>query len=781
VHVIENLPAAESMTGLPERTNSMDPELYREWRARTRTLSHMALSRPIGMTMTGRGEAVRLQGLQVSAPLLPMLQVAPMLGRTFQESEDRPGSDGVVILSYSTWVTHFAGDPDVIGRPLALDGRDHVVVGVMPRDFAYPDAFTDFWTPLALSVSPGQFIRLGAVARVTEGIAVPEAEREGNAIARAFLGLSDEQDAAMDGAPRIQLVTWKDRLVDPLRPALLVFAVAVTLVLLIGCVNVANLLLARAMDRRREIAVRMALGASRRRVLRQLLTESLTLAMAGGAAGCLLAGVGTRWLVTAGQRIGRLDLIATQSGGSAIARLNEVDFDVTVLLYALALSALTGVLCGLSPARHLSGLDEGGPARARGSGDSGLHRVAPHSRPGGVLIVGQVALTMVLLLGAGLLIRSFLQLTRVEMGFDPGNVVAFQMPKPRLPFSGGNFRANIALQQGDLDRAERVVSRIRAIPGVDSAALASSVPMTQMPFMLSLRAMAEAPAVPIPRGKLLVAGPQYFEVMGIRVLAGRGFRDGDLASRRATFVINQALATVYFGREDPLGRTVHLWGRVSGEIVGVVGDIRSALDLEPEPQLFLSPFQSGDYLPIQDGGLYVAVRAVDGMSAAALAPQIRSIVRETDPEAPVASMASIEDILADSVATRRFQTFALGLLALVALLLAGTGLYGVLSYMVRRRQHEIGVRMALGARVREVIWLVARRELGAALAGMLVGLLGAVALTRYLETMLFGLTPRDPTTFVAATLLFGAVAAAAATGPAWRATRTDPAAVLRNE
>ena len=774
VHIIENIPAAESMSGAEERTGTMDPDLYMEWRTRTRTLSHIALRRSLSMTLSVRGEAVRLNGSQVSSPLFPMLQVVPRLGRVFETHEEKPGSDRVVMLSYGAWLTHFGSDPTVLGRSVSLDGMGYTVVGVMPQGFAFPDASTDFWTPLALTLQSGQFLRLEVIARVKEGVSLEAAAKEADTFSVELLGAPPlDQSAAGSRRPRIEIVSWKNELVAPVRPSLLVFAAAVTLVLLIACVNVANLFLARAITRQSEIAIRMTLGAGRRRILRQLLTESLMLALFGGVAGCALALAGIRILSALGHGLARLDLARLDAVGNTIPRLDEVGLDAPALLYTLSITVVTGVLFGLSPIRRLGRTDVVHAVGAH-CGSPPL-RTTPRSAQA-LLVVGQVALTMVLLLGAGLFIRSFVKLTNVDLGYDPSNLLTFQIMQPQLPWPP----IDIGAQARQTALAEELVARLRSLPGVDFVAFTNALPMVQMRVLLSLSSARGAGAAPIPNGNVLTVSRDYVRAMGIRLIAGRGFEQSDRSGPTPSFLINETLARRYFGDADPVGKIVYLEGQSAGEVIGIVSDVRqSSLNAEQEPQLFIDPQHTRGNIPVERGGLYFVVRT-DG-DAAAIVPTIRSVVHRIDPGLPLHNVATMDQIVANSVSTPRSYAVLLGLFALVALALASMGLYGVLAYFVGQRAQEIGVRMALGAQRRDVLLLVVRQGLAVTGAGIILGLTGGVVLTRYLEKMLFGLTPLDLITFAATPMLFTVVAALACWIPARRATKVDALVALRYE
>jgi putative ABC transport system permease protein len=738
---------------------------------------------PISVTLARGGEAVRLQGTQVSPAIFPMLGVSPMLGRVFEAHEENPPSDRVVILSYRAWQVYFEGEPAIVGRPVRLDGIAYSIVGVMPRGFTLPslwDSQAMFWTPLALTAGPSRVLGLPVMARLKDGVTVDAAAREADTVVRELRGdpPADPRTPA-SGPPRVEIVSLKDELVAPIRSVFFVFVAAVGLVLLIACVNVANLFLARATSRQREIAIRLALGAGRNRILRQLLTESLTIAFIGGAVGCALAVVGVELLKAFGQGLPRLDLAQPGAAGNTIPRLNEVGIDMSVLLFTAAVTIVTGVLFGLSPALLLRRIDLIQPAGARV--DSTRRRFGLQSTRA-AMVVGQVAFTMVLLLGAGLLIGSFVKLTRLELGYDPANVLTFQIAqrawedRDTLDIPGiQRFQARQAAF------AAQVVTRLQSVPGIQSAGFTTALPMVNGRYGLALATTPAAPIKMIPRGNALSVSRDYLRVMGIHVIAGRGFNQSDQVGPRP-LLVNQTLAREYFGAENPIGTRVYLWGDTTArEVVGVVEDMREfSLFTPPEPQLFLYAEEAGgNYLISFQGGLYFALRAT--RDAGGIVPDLRSIIRDVDPEAALSNVATMDQIVSNSITQPRLYAVLPGIFAGIAVALAAVGLYGVMACLVTQRTQEIGIRMALGAQRRQVLFFVLRHGLAVTVSGVTLGLAGGVAVTRYLDTMLFGLTPRDPATFLIVSTLFMTVAAIACYVPARHATRVDPLVALHYE
>jgi putative ABC transport system permease protein len=786
ISIIDNIPGAESRTGAPERRSGMNPEEFQWWRMRTTTLSDMALRMPISMTLTRRDETIRLPGTRVSPAMFPMLRIQPILGRVFEPSEEKPGADSVVILSYGAWQTYFEADPKILGRPVMLDRTAYLVVGVMPRGFMLPsvgDSQAMFWTPLTLTVGPSPILGLPVMARLKEGVTVEAAAKDADTIARELRGdPPTDPHATASGPPRTEIVPVKDELVAPIRSALYVFVVAVGLVLLIACVNVANLFLARATSRHQEITIRLALGAGRSRILRQLLTESLALALIGGAAGCALAVAGIQFVKAFGQGLARLDLAQLGDAGNTIPRLDEASIDSSVLLCSLVITVVMGVVFGLSPALLLRRIDLSQSARPR-AGSAFGHGLRS-ARP--VLVVNQIALTMVLLLGAGLLIRSFVKLTRVDLGYDPANVLTFQIAQAQLPRDSDSL-AKLDLpgiQRFQMRRAafaEQVVTRLQVAPGIHSAAFTTALPMVNGRYGLALRTTPAAPTKVIPGGNALSVSRDYLRVMGIRVIAGRGFNENDRVGPRP-LLVNRTLAKEYFGELNPIGKRVYLWGDpIAREIVGVVNDMREfSLFSAPEPQLFIDAQEAGgNWMVGFQGGLYFALRTT--LDAGAIVPQIRGIVRQLDPQAALGNIATMDQIVANSITQPRMYAVVPGIFAAIAVALAAIGIYGVMAYSVAQRTQEIGVRMALGAQRWQVLFLILRQGLAVTILGMIVGLAGGVAVTRYLEKMLFGLTPLDPITFLVVPALFTVVTFIACYLPGRSATKVDPLVALRYE
>jgi putative ABC transport system permease protein len=784
VWILQRVAAAEGVFG-GQFPVPIDMSELNTFRMETQTLSHVGAYGTTTLTLTGQGDAMRFDGAMMSADLLPMLGIAPLLGRSFDRGEDAPGADAVVILGYGMWQRQFGGDPHVIGRVVSLDGRDRTIVGVMPPRFSFPDTQTQFWIPYVVPPRDrGLAPRVPMIARVKKDVTLQAAAAEVTTLLRRLAPAPPPPPpppGVTAPAPRpapvqeIDLVSVQESLVAPTRPALLMLAAAVGFVLLIACLNVANLLLARTAARRRELAVRLALGAGRGRLVRQLLTESVLLALVGGIAGIALAYGGVRLLQVLGATLSRRDLGSFFS----IPRLGEIAIDPPVLLFTVAVSALTGVLFGLAPALRQSHghsieiLRDGSASASSGFDLLGRHRMQ------GLLVITEIAMAMLLLVGGGLLIRSFVKLSSVDPGYDPTNVLTFQVG---LPGSGNSATF-----------AEALVERLRTIPGVRSAGYARQLPMVRARSTLAVRRTPEPPRVPPPPPAApgVVNPPEwpdarhvsrdFLAVMGIRVIAGRPFGDSDGAGQPQVLLINRTLARSGLLGDHPIGQRVYAMGMAPWEIIGIVDDVRQfGLDQQPGPQVFVDIRQLYGPNAARIGGpTYFAVRTMGDPAAAATA--IRGVVSRLDPTATVDNVATMEQLLSNSVVRPRLYAVLLGMFAALAATLAAVGIYGVMAYAVTERTREIGIRVALGARRSDVMTLVLGQGALLTAIGIALGVFGAAAVTGYLRTMLFGLTPLDPPTFIAVSVAFAAVALLATCVPARRATRVDPIVALRCE
>lgn len=733
---------------------------FADWRDQNRVFEHMAAFHNNDFILTGRGESSRLQGAVVSADLFPLLGIAPMIGRGFLPDEDKPGDTGrVVILSQELFQKRFNSNLGVLNQPMVLDGKNYTIVGVMPRAFQFPiqNEPVELWTTFAVDREGKEPITeergahyLQVIARLKPGVAKEQAQAEMTSISARL----EQQylDKNLHKGTRIEPAL--EALVGDVRPALLILLGAVACVLLIACANVANLLLARAMTRHKEMAIRSALGASRLRVVRQLLTESIILSLAGGALGLILAVWWSDLLVALGKE--------------EIPRALQVGLDWRVLGFTLVVSILTGVIFGLAPALHSSKteltetLKEGG----RGSGEG-----ARRNRVRGVLLVTELAIAVVLLVGAGLLIQSLWRLRQVSPGFNPQNVLTFTVGIPEVKYP----TAKQAQFYQDL------VARLESLPGVRSASTVIPLPLSGDAFMLSF----ETEGRPVAKGDRPAAdffaiSAGYFKTMGISLLKGRVFTDRDDKEAPGVIIVNQAFARKFFPDEDPIGK--HIKPAISTdesqpalrEIVGVVADVKNRnLSSAWRPGFFVPqaqiPFNQMTVLIKTDNDPHNLITAA------------QNEVTSMDRELPVFNLKTMDDYLAASVAAPRFNTMLLGIFAAVALVLTIVGLYGVMSYSVAQRRNEIGLRMALGAQTRDVLRLIVSQGFKLVILGLAIGLAGAFALMRVMASLLFGVTTKDPLTFAVVAVLLGFTTLIACYIPARRAARIDPMEALRYE
>ena len=768
VRIIENLPAEESFSGGPERTTRMNPGVFTEWRTRSTTLSGMSMERALSMTLTGP-ERVRLVGLEASPALFSMLNARPILGRGFRMEEETAGSDNVVVLSYGTWRRYFGADPLVVGKTLTLDAAIYTVVGVMPKGFSYPNTGTAFWKPMAFPLRE-EILGLPVIARLKNGVSIQAAEAEANAISREFRGESPDTVRPAGAVPRIQLASLKDELVAPIRLPLVVFVVAVSFVLLVACVNVANLFLARATARSREVGIRMAVGASRGRVLRQALTENMLFAVLGGALGIAFAVMGGKIFVALGQGLARAALSRSDSVGNAIPRLNEITVDLDVLLFTCAVTVATGLLFGLTPAFQMSRAKTVGTAALLGRGAA---KLALRSLRG-VMVIAQIALTLVLLLGAGLLIKSFINLTTADLGYNPDNVLTFNIPQPPL-----SFPEDIPKQRQRTEFEQEVARRIALLPGVEAAGYTNALPMVQLRMPIQVQPQ-DSPGGTF-TANIYTVSRDYFRAMGIGVVEGRGFIEQDRANTQPVYIVNRAFVKAYSQGQSPVGRPLALSRFMPrGEVVGIVEDVHQlGIGLEPEPMVFVDPEHTTGIIGVAEGGNYFTVRARGNPTA--IIPQIRAIVSNLDEELVIDNVATMDQVVSNSVTTPRSYAVLLGTFAVLALVLAASGLYGVQAYFVAQQRREIGIRIALGARKPQVLLPLLRQGLLLATQGLGIGLLASVVLTKFLSNMLFGITALDVTTYVVVCTAFLLVTVAASYVPARRAAAIDPLTVLRYE
>ena len=730
------------------------------WRGQNHTCDAVSAYNlmPIGVNLTGRGEPQRLTSLPVSADFFRVLGVAPMLGRPFTESEDKPGAGHFAVLSYSLWQRLFAGDRNPVGRTLRLNSAVYTVLGVMPADFDFP-AHADLWTPLQLGIDPSDRANLySVIARLKPGIPLDQARSDFDLVARRFRDQYGTAD--MGKQESIGVTSYIEWNVSGVREALLVLMGAVGLVLLIACANVANLLLARSAARRHEIAVRTALGASAWRIARQLLSESLLLSLAGAALGIGLARATLPLIL----RLAPEDL----------PRATEITLDWRVLLFAIGVAAAAGILFGLYPALQAARTTISNPLRESG-GRTSTNRV----RHG--LVIAEVAISLMLLVGAGLLIATFANLRTVQPGFDPRHVLTAQMAVSEERFS--NTAALAAL-------SDRVIHRLHGFPGIEGVANITALPLEMgpdMPFEIIGRA---ANPDQVNDEFWRAATPEYFSVMRVPLDAGRAFTERDNERAPAVIVVNQAFARRYFPKKSAVGEHIVI-GRIMGpsfadrarEIVGVVGDTReSALSQPPRPMMFIPLAQAPDGMTAIGSRLvplsWVMRTAGDPMGAAEI---VRRETNAVSGGVPMANPRALEQVVGASFARQTFTMLLLSIFAGLALLLGAIGLYGVISYSVTQRTREMGIRSALGADRVGLLKLVVGQGMRLVLGGLIIGLAGTVPLARFLASMLYGVEPFDARVVASVTAVLAVVGFAACYVPARRAASVDPMVALREE
>ncbi|HEV2828458.1 MAG TPA: ABC transporter permease [Pyrinomonadaceae bacterium] len=708
-----------------------------------------------GGILSGRGEPERVFAPSASANFFSVLGVDPILGRTFQPGEDKPGAPRTLVLTYGMWQRRFGGDPGIVGQALTLNGDSYTVIGVLPAGFQFALRNADLWRPY--QPTEAQLTRrfmhgTNLIGRLKPGVSVAQAQTELSLIAKRI----EQEHNQSHAGTGLKLIPLQEQVVGQVKPILIVLLAAVGFVLLIACANVASLLLTRSLARQKEVAIRSALGASRWRVIRQLLTESLLLSFAGGVAGLLVAYWGIHGLVA----------VLPDAQLSALPFLKSLRIDTSILLFSFGLSVLTGVIFGLAPALQSSRPDlnevlkEGGRNTAGGAG----HRLRS------ALVVAEIAMAVVLLVGAGLMMKSLLQLLQANIGFNPQNVLTMTVVLPPGKYGDANRQVNFFDQLNE---------RVQTLPGVSGAGTVDKLPLQGGN---TTRFNIEGDPIPPPGQEIeansRVVNESYFQTLGVPLIAGRMFDERDKADAPGVVIIGKSGADKIFAGRNPVGRRIaYTAGQSTPDlIVGVVGDVKiGGLDDAIRPVVYY-PYRQN---PTLATNLVVRTNA----DPAALAGAIRSEIRTLEPDVALFNVSPMEQLISDSPAAfmRRFPALLMSIFAGVALLLASIGIYGVVSYSVSQQTHHIGVRMALGARTSDILKMVLRQGLTLAIAGMAVGLVAALALTRLLRSLLFEVQTTDPTTFAVVLSTLFVVALLACYLPARRATKVDPLVALRYE
>jgi putative ABC transport system permease protein len=743
-------------TKLPKHPEfSVSPGNYLDWVKQQTVFERLEARSGIAYNMSGGGEPERVIGSRVTWGTFSMLGAAPERGRDFLAEEDRPGNNNVVILSHGLWQRRFGGNPDIINQTITLDLKPYTVVGVMPPDFRYPTwAETELWSPIGFDEDDAQAHGahyLSVAGRLKPGVT---AEQAGAEMATIAARLAEQYPDSNTGWST-KVVSMQDYEVADIKPTLVFLWWAVALVLLVACANVANLLLARATVREKEFAIRTALGAGRGRIIRQLLTESLLLALIGGGIGLLLAVWGIEALIA----------LAPED----LPRVKEVAIDSTAILFTLGVSVVTGLVFGLAPALQSSRFSVSETLKEGGRGASGGPR---RQRIRNVLVVAEVSLALVLLVGAGLMIRSFLRLQQVDPGFNPRNALMASVSLSRTKYANSEQRAAFH---------KAVTEKLSSAPGVTAAGVTQTLPMWG-DYLLGFHVQGRPPANPGEEtgADYCAVTPGYFDAMGIRLVRGRLFTEQDREGAPRVALVSEQFARMHFPGEDPIGQSIHITNGPTAyrEIVGIVGDVKQlGLAQETRAQMYEPLYQ-------QPHSFVTLVVRTEGSPEAA-GSLLRAAVFEVDKDQPLSRIRTLEYVVAGSIARQRFAMMLFGIFAVAALVLAAVGLYGVMSYSVTQRTHEIGIRMALGADRKDILRLVVGQGMILSAIGVIIGLAGAYLLGKlassFLSGLLFQVAVTDLLTFIVIPVVLVGVALAASFVPARRAIKVDPVVALRHE
>ena len=749
IAMVYHVPPQKSFPGM--KIFAVSPANYLDWKSQSSAFDAMSIFHGTTMTVTGNDQPEAVPGIVVSSEFFQVFGAAPLMGRTFTPDEDTDGHGHVVVLSYPFWQNHFGADPNVIGKNLAFNGQPYSIIGVMPERFHFPDQ-GEYFVPLGWT-DKDRAIRNNhnylVIARVKRGVSLQQAQAEMNTISARLEQAYPEDDKGWGAT----IVPLREDLVGDVRPALLVLLGAVAFVLLIACANVANLVLAKTLGRRKEIAIRTALGAGWRRVMQQMLAETLLLAVAGGVLGLLVAHGGIRLIVA--------------FFGDKLPQTGAVGLDSKVLGFTLGISILSGVIAGLAPAWRLARTNVNEALKqgtGRTDGDSG-GRVTRN-----ILVVCEVGMSLVLLVGAGLMIRTLWALHNVKPGVDPHNVLTFRVTLPREKYPKPEQQLNFYKQ---------LVERTRSLPGVESVGTIDALPFTNDGSTQPI-AIEGRPAVEFamqPEVAVRTISPGYLRALHIPLFAGRDFSERDTADSPDAVVISESMASEFWPNENPIGKRLTLSfypGKVR-EVIGVAGDVKFR-GLDSRKSL------ATVYVPLAQITFWNQAMVVrTSGDPASVASAMAAAVHQQDPDQPLRDVRTMDDILADSLSQQRFSMLLLASFAGLALVLAAVGIYSVLAYAVRQRQREIGIRMALGAQLDDVLRMVIAEGMRPALLGLILGLAGAFALKRAISSLIFGVSESDPLTFLSVSVLLAMVAFVASILPAYRATKVDPMRALREE
>src|SRR5215469_4144845 len=750
-------PPAKSFPGMT--FFSVSAANYFDWKSENHVFERMAIYNYSGFTLTGVAQPQQVDASAVSADFFETLGVPPLIGRFFSPEEDQPGHTNVVILSYRFWQEHFGANADIVGHNVTMDGQNYLVAGVMPESFRFPE-LAQMWTPMGWTDKEravrGEHHSV-VIARLKPGVDVTQAQAEMNTISSRLEQLFPADDKGW-GA---RVVPLHEDLVQDIRPALLVLLGAVAFVLLIACANVANLALARAFSRQKEIAIRAALGASAWRVLRQILTESVMLAVIGGVLGLILAPFGQKLI---------LSFLGNQTPGAITVHL-----DLRVLAFTVCISVITGICAGVLPAMRLAKSDVS-QALKQGLGRTDMSSGRHSTRR--ILVVAEVALSLVLLVGAGLMIRSFEQLQNVAPGFDSHGVLTMTPAVAEAKFSQPAQQINFF---------DQILQRVRALPGVESAGVIDDIPLdnggSHQPIQIEgqpVAAMADQPEVDV-----RMISPEYLKAMHIPLLRGRDFGEQDVTGRPASILISESMARRFWPGEDPIGKRLTLTfspGQIR-EVVGVIGDVKlDGLDqTRPSTALYVPLGQLADPQDLAFRSFPMTLVVRTATSPGSMVSAVTNSIHQVDGSMPIRDIFTMDDLVANSLSQSRFNMLLLGAFAGLALLLAAIGIYSVLSYSVRQRVPEIGIRLALGARITDVLRMVVVEGMKPTLLGVAIGISAALGLGRVVASLTFQVKPTDPTTFIAVAAVLALIALLACIVPAYRASKVDPVIALRNE